>query len=308
MKKKLLSLLLAAVMALAVLPALAEADALTLTDMLGRTVTLAGPATRVVVLMPSDCEILYAIGAGDAVVGRGTYCNYPAEAADIPEVNSGNETNLEQILALEPQVVVMTKMAQTEEQVAALENAGVAVLITDAQSIADTYDCITLLGALTGKTEGAAAVIADMQARLAAVAEQAQAAGKTVYFETTPLEYGWGLWSAGSGTFMDEIGQLCGLTNIFADQEGWPMVSEEEVIAADPDYIVTIEMYYGEGPTPVEVIASREGWKGMQAIRNGAIFNADNDQITRPGPRLADAAEALLQFVLDLDAAQEPAA
>ena len=172
MKKKLLSLLLAAVMALAVLPALAEADALTLTDMLGRTVTLAGPATRVVVLMPSDCEILYAIGAGDAVVGRGTYCNYPAEVADIPEVNSGNETNLEQILALEPQVVVMTKMAQTEEQVAALENAGVAVLITDAQSIADTYDCITLLGALTGKTEGAAAVIADMQARLAAVAER----------------------------------------------------------------------------------------------------------------------------------------
>jgi len=195
MKKKLLSLLLAAVMALAVLPALAEADALTLTDMLGRTVTLAGPATRVVVLIPSDCEILYAIGAGDAVVGRGTYCNYPAEVADIPEVNSGNETNLEQILALEPQVVIMATMAQTVDQVEALEKAGVKVIVSDAQNLEGVYTAISMIGQITGKTAEAEALNQQMKDTFDGIRAKAENTGKTVYFEVSPLE--WGLWAGG---------------------------------------------------------------------------------------------------------------
>jgi len=307
MTKKIVSLLLCALLCAACLPVLAD-DALTLTDMAGREVKLDAPADRIVVLMPSDCEILFAIDAGSAVVGRGEYCNYPETVNDIPVVNSGAETNLEEILALQPQVVVMTKMAQTEEQIAALENAGVRVFVTDAQTIADTYDCIALLGRLTGKTAEAEDVIADMQTRLAAVAAKAENTGKTIYFETTPLEYGWGLWSAGKGTFMDEIAQLCGLTNIFAEVEGWPMVSEEDVIAANPDYIATIDSTGMNGKSPVEVITSREAWKDIAAVQNGDVFMADNDQFTRPAPRLADAAEALYEFVYGAEEAEVPAA
>ena len=308
MTKKIVSLLLCALLCACCLPAMAEGG-VTLTDMAGREVTLDAPATRIVVLMPSDCEILYAIGAGETVVGRGEYCNYPEAVFALPVVNSGSETNLEEILALAPQVVVMTKMAQSEEQVAALENAGVRVLVTDAQTIADTYDCIRLLGELTGKEAEAEAVIADMQTRLATVAEKAENTGKTIYFETTPLEYGWGLWSAGKGTFMDEIATICGLTNIFAEVEGWPMVSEEEVIAANPDYIATIDSYGMNGLDPIGVITSREAWQGMDAVVNGNVFMADNDMFTRPAPRLADAAEALYEFVYGAEEeAEEPAA
>ena len=91
-----------------------EAAGVTVTDMTGREITLDAPATRVVALSASDCEIIYALGAGELLVGRGEYCDYPAEVLEVPAVQSGAETNIEQIIALEPQVLFMTKMAQTE--------------------------------------------------------------------------------------------------------------------------------------------------------------------------------------------------
>ena len=93
--------------------------------MAGREVKLDGPVTQVVALFPSDCEILYAIGAGETLVGRGEYCDYPQEVLDVPAVQSGANTNIEQIISLNPQVVLMSTMDQTEEQVAALEAAGI---------------------------------------------------------------------------------------------------------------------------------------------------------------------------------------
>ena len=122
-----------------------------------------------------------AIGAGGAVVGCGTFCNYPAEVSEIAKVGSGNEMNVEQILALEPDLVVMTKMGHTEEQVAALEEKGLPVLVTDAQTIADTYECLKLLGQVTGREAEAEAVAAGMQERLEAVAAKVQESGLTVY-------------------------------------------------------------------------------------------------------------------------------
>ena len=111
----------------------------------------------------------------------------------------------------------------------------------------------------------------------------------------SPLE--WGLWTAGKGTFMDELAALCGLTNAFSDVEGWAQISEEQVLQRNPDYIVTVTMYYGEGPTPQEEIMSRAGWQDVTAVAQNQVFQADNDRMTRPGPRLMDAAQALYDFV-----------
>ena len=213
----------------------------------------------------------------------------------MPAVQSGADTNLEQIIALEPQVVIMAKMAQTEEQVAALEEAGIRVVVSDAQDIEGVYTAIRLIGALVGRNDEAEAMVADMQSAFADIAAKSENTGKTVYFEVSPLQ--WGLWTAGKGTFMDELATLCGLTNAFADVEGWAEISEEQVLERDPDYIVTISMYYGEGPTPVEEIKSRAGWEGLKAVQNDAILNADSNEISRPGPRLKDAAETLYTFV-----------
>lgn len=294
MSRKLVSLLLCLALCLCALPVLAE-DGVTVADMKGREITLDAPAARIVALSPSDCEILYALGAEDTLVGRGQYCDYPEAVLEIPAVNSGAETNLEQILALNPQVVVMTAMAQTTEQVEALEKAGVKVVVSDAQDIAGTYEAIALLGKLVSKEAEADALITQMKDAFAAIAEKAENTGKTVYFEVSPLEYG--LWTAGKNTFMDELATICGLENAFADVEGWQGVSQEQVLARDPDYIVTISMYFGEGPTPVEEILGRKGWEGLKAVKNQQVFNADSNAMSRPAPRLVDAAQALFDFV-----------
>lgn len=305
MTRKLVSLFLAAALLAAFVPAMAESG-LTVTDMTGREIALDGPASKIVALTASDVEIIYALGAGDLLVGRGEYCDYPAEVLDKPVVKSGAETNLEEILALQPDVVIMATMAQTEDQVNALEQAGVRVIVSDAQNLDGVYQAINLIGAITGKTEEAATLVKQMQDTFAAVKAKSQDTGKTVYFEVSPLEYG--LWAAGNGTFMNELASICGLTNAFADVEGWGEISEEQVFAKDPDYIVTTSMYWGEGPTPVEEIRGRAGWDQLKAVKNNQIFNADSNAITRPGPRLMDAVQALYDFVYGAEAEEAPAA
>ena len=275
--------------------AAAPACALTVTDMHGRTVEIAEPVSRVVALNPADCEILYALGCGELLVGRGEYCDYPAEVMDIPSVQTGYETNVEQIIALAPQLLIMNDMAQTTEQVQALESAGIAVLVSDTTDIADAYEVIRMIGSAVSREAEAEAVIADMLARFDAVAAASSDTGKTVYFEISPLEYG--LWTAGQGTFMDEIASICGLTNAFADVQGWSEVSEEQVIARAPDYIVTTTVSYDPEVTAEQEIMARAGWQDVPAVRDAAVFCADNSAITRPGPRLADAAEALMAMV-----------
>ena len=284
-------------------PAAAIAEAteapagLTVTDMTGRVITLAEPATRIVALSAADCEVLYAVGAGNQLVGRGEYCDYPADVLDVPAVQSGMETNIEQIIALDPQVLLMSAMAQTEEQIAQLEAAGIQVVVSDAQNIEGVYTAINMIGVLTGHETEARNIVENMKSTFSdIIARAGELEGKSIYFEVSPLQYG--LWTAGSGTFMDEIATMLGLTNIFASATGWAEVSEEQVLEANPDIIVTIAMYFGEGQTPAEEILARAGWQDVTAVKNGDILNLPNNELSRPGPRIADGAKALFDFVL----------
>ena len=320
--KKLLALLLALVMTLSLAACTSGSNepaeepagepegsgeaAITITDMTGREITLDEPATRVVALSAADCEVLYAVGAGDTLVGRGEYCDYPAEVLEVPSVQSGYDTNIEQIIALEPQVLLMSSMAQTEEQVAQLEEAGIKVVVSDAQDIEGVYTAVEMIGKLMGKEKEAEQVIIGMQLAFADLANSTAGRGKTVYFEVSPLEYG--LWTAGKGTFMNEIAEMLGMKNIFDDVEGWAEISEEQVIERNPDYIVTITMYFGEGPTPVEEIMSRTGWENVTAVKNGAILNLVNNELSRPTPRLKDGAILLNNFVVEHESELAPAA
>ena len=306
MSKKLVSLLLVFLMVFCTAASMAEGSAITVTDMHGREITLTEPATRIVVMQPSDCEILCAIGCEDTIVGRGQYVDYPASVLEVPVVQSGAETNVEEILALNPQVVLMNDMGQSEEQVKQLEENGVKVVVSSATDIDGVYYAIRMIGKLMGKDENAEAVITDMQATFEEISANSKNEGKTVYFEVSPLQ--WGLWTAGKGTFMDELAEICGLTNAFADLNDWASISEEQVLERDPDYIVTITMYYGEGPTPVEEIKGREGWAELKAVKNDDILNAESNAISRPGPRLKDAAIELYNFINGIKAEEEPAA
>ena len=299
MSKKLVSLLLALLMLCGAV-SLADGAAVEAVDMHGRTVTLSEPAARVVVMQPSDCEILCALGCEDAIVGRGQYVDYPESVLALPVVQTGENTNVEEILALNPQLVLMNDMAQSEEQVKQLEANGVQVAVSKAEDIEGVYYAIRMVGTLMGKEAEAEALVADMEGTFESIRAASPKEGKTIYFEVSPLQ--WGLWTAGSGTFMQELGEICGLENAFADVAGWAAISEEQVLERDPDYIVTIMMDYGDGPSPVEEILGREGWNELKAVKNGNVLNVESNSISRPGPRLKDAAVELFNFLQEAEA------
>lgn len=269
---------------------------ITVTDMTGRVTTLDKPAEKIVAVTASDCEILYALGAGNTVVGRGEYCDYPEEVSAVTSVQSGSDTNIEQIVALKPDVVIMSTMAQTAEQITSLENAGLKVIVSEAKNIDDVYSTITMIGSVVGKNDEAKVIIDSMKKTFDDIKAKVQSDGsKTIYFEISPLEYG--LWASGSGTFMDEISTMLGLKNTFNDLESWVQVSEEQVIMRNPDFIVTTTMSYEGSQNPIDEVMGRKGWGDITAIKTGNVYNADSNAITRPGPRLAEAATALYNFV-----------
>lgn len=269
------------------------------TDMAGETVILKEIPRRILALSPSDCEILWAIGAGEQVIGRGSDCDWPQEILELPAVVSGANMNLEQVIAMDPDVVLMSRITQTQAQEDALEAAGITVIYSDAHDNNETmegvYSAMAMLGSVTGREAEAQKLIEDTKNLFAQLQENIpQGSEKTVYFEVSPLEYG--LWTAGPGTFMHEIADSLGVENIFSDLEGWCEVSEEQVLARNPDYIVSVTMFYGDGPSPEEEICSRNGWEAITAVKNGAVMNFGNNELTRPGPRLAEGAQILFDF------------
>lgn len=273
-----------------------KAGTRTVTDVTGHTLEVPENLERVVVLSAGECEIVYALGCGDLVVGRGEYCNYPEEVEKVTAIQSGSETNIEQIIALNPQLVIMSEMDQDMEQVTALEKAGIPVCMNRGSDIEGAYASIRKFGEVLGCEENAEKLVTGMQDTFADLQEKVKGKeGASVYFEVSPLEYG--LWTSGNNTYMNEIAEMLGLKNVFDDVEGWAEISEEQVIERNPDYIVTITMYFGEGQTPEEEILGRKAWQDMTAIKEGHVYNANSDQISRPGPRLADAAQMLYDFV-----------
>jgi iron complex transport system substrate-binding protein len=183
-----------------------------------------------------------------------------------------------------------------------LEGLGIKCVTTHAQSIEEVYVNIELLGKVVGKDSEAKTLIEQMKKDFAEVSQKAKDAGadgsKTIYFEVTPLVYG--LWTAGSETFMNEIAEILGVTNIFADVPGWAQISEEQVLERNPDYIVSSSMYLGENDLePVAEIKSRSGWNDVKAVLNDGVTHADSDEITRPGPRLTIAAKSLYSFIYE---------
>ena len=288
--KTLLVLLLAFFMALPVTHSYAEE--MTIKDMTEREVKLEGPVEKIVAVTPSDAEILYEIGAGDKLIGRGSFVNYPEQVMDLKDVGSGDKTNVEEIIALQPDLVLMGKMALAEDAVKQLEDAGIPVFITDANTIEQVYQNIDLLGQLTEKEDEAAKLVQEMKDVFAEYTEKSKDKKTAkIYYEISPLEFG--LWGAGKNTFMDEIGRMLNVENVFGDVNGWKELSEEQVLERNPQVIVTTSMPMEGAPTPIEEILERKGWEELDAIKNKQVYQVNSDEFTRPGPRLMNAIKVL---------------
>jgi len=268
---------------------------LTITDSLDRQITLKELPQRVVSLAPSLTEILFAVGAGDQVVGVTEYCNYPAEAESREQVGafSAKTISVEKIVALKPGLVLASGPIH-EPVIEALENVGVVVVSVDPATLDEVYEDIELVGRMTGHPEAAAQTVAEMKSRIGevvAVVETIPRAERVTVF--------WQIWdeplmTAGPDTFPGQMIALAGGINIFAElSEDWPTVSVEEVLKRNPAVIVGPDTH-GDKLTP-EVVGGRPGWDQIDAVRNKRIHLIDGDIVSRPGPRLADALIAVAQ-------------
>lgn len=165
---------------------------LELTDLSGRTVKLDKPASRIAALSASDCEVLCAIGAKDAIIARGTYCDYPAEISSIRDVGSGNLTSTEELVAMKPDVVLMSKTGFTLDQVNAMESTGLKTLVNEANTFEDTYRYIELLAKLTAHEEEGIKLIADMKNSVQGFRDNTKGKDqKAVYFQLCLPEHGY---------------------------------------------------------------------------------------------------------------------
>lgn len=271
-------------------------EAQVLIDSRGVAVTFDKTPETIVSLMPSNTEILFALGCGDRIIAVSEYCNYPDETSNMQKLPSGEKLNIESIIAMSPDVAIIGNMTAMEDQVNQLEQAGVNVVVTEANNLSETYGIIEMLGTVTGKEKEALTIVKDMKNGFEKIRKNSEDKNSPkVYVEVSPLEYG--LWSCGKDTFIQELIDITGCKNIFDDIEGWAAVSEEQVIARNPDIILTTSSPLTGIEDPVGEILSRENWSGIEGVKNNKVVMLDSDMISRPGPRLLDAANELMKAI-----------
>ena len=262
-------------------------EGILLVDDYGRTIKLDNVPERIVSVAPTPTEILFAVGAGDLVVGVDDYSDYPAEAANLTKVGSYT-LSTEVIIGLQPDLVVSSDLVPLA-QLELLEDRGIPFVILATRTLDDVMKDIRLVGILTGHVEEANELADDLEDRIEAVEAKTLADGVVkprVYVEYYPY------WTYGPGSFGDDLIALAGGINIAENTSSeYPMVTSEFVIAQDPEIIVYTIGYMTT--TTAEEIASRPGWDGISAVTGGCIYSMDDNLVSRYGPRIVDGLEQL---------------
>ncbi len=273
-----------------------------LVDDLGYSLTLTSPPERIVSLAPSNTEILFAVGAGDKVVGVTDFCNYPfdfttwIEAGNMTSIGNYYGPSTEPIVALNPDLVLAT--TGSEDAAENLRELGYNVLIIEPRNLTFVLRDILLVGRATNNYDQAVALESEIRQRIDAVTNKASEAITTpkVYHEV------WNdpIMSAGPGTFIDELITLAGGQNIFDDAvSSWPTVSSEAIIDKNPDVMIFPDMYMGRANfyETIEAVKNRDGWDLISAVQNDNIFEINADIISRSGPRLVDSLEIMAKMI-----------
>lgn len=271
------------------------AGPLSLTDDLGQTVTIEGAVERIVSLAPSNTEIAFALGLGERLVGVTDFCDYPPAALEIESIG-GIEPNLEQIVALSPDLVLAIGGDPEPAIIAQLRELGLVVLVLQPTDLEGLYHDIGLVGEATGTQEQAAELVATMRERVAAVTALTDEVTERplVFYELDGSDAS-RPWTAGPGSWHDQFIQLAGGTNLAGAQgSAWVQISAEEIIARDPDIIILGDAAWGVTP---EQVAERPGWEVIAAVGQGRVHPIDDNLISRPGPRVVDGIEQLARLI-----------
>jgi iron complex transport system substrate-binding protein len=265
------------------------------TDQLGRLIQLDEVPQRIVSLAPSNTEILFALGLGDRVVGVTEYCDYPPEAEGKPSVGGFSTPNIEEVVALSPDLVLATSIH--EKSIPQLEDRGLTVFALNPKTLDEVLESITLVGEISGKDEEASTLVAEMRDRIEAVTDETanlpESQRLTVFYVTwhDPLK------TAGSGTRHDELIAKAGGINVAGELTGYADISLEAVLEANPQVIIAgVGMGSGEDLT-LQFVNTEPRLENVDARINNRVYSIDVDLAGRPGPRIVDALEQFAEFI-----------
>jgi iron complex transport system substrate-binding protein len=267
----------------------------TVTDDLGRKVSLKAEPERIVSLAPSNTEILFYLGLGDRVVGDTTYCDYPEEAKLCPKVGGFEDPSLEKIVALKPDLVLATDMHQHLLQ--GLEDAGLNILVLNPHTLEEIFADIQLVGKAAGVADKADDLTRRLKDRVAAVSQKTARVPEnqrpTVYYEMWYQP----LISIGRDSLIAQMIELAGGKNITDDcSEPYPQLSEEVIIDKDPEVMFNSYGHDNKVITTDE-IAARKGWKEVACVKTDRIYTIDSDLLTLSGPRIVEGLEKMAEFL-----------
>ncbi|HYO90934.1 MAG TPA: cobalamin-binding protein [Pyrinomonadaceae bacterium] len=261
------------------------------TDEAGRRVSVPLRVERIVTLAPNLTEIVYVVGAGNRLVGNTTYCNYPAEAMRVTKIGDTMQPNIERIVALRPQLVLVSTASQLEAFTRQLNEQGIAVYVTDPRSLEDVFRSIKSLGELLNEAERAEQVVNDLRARASAV----EAAVKTsspvkVFYQVSAAP----LYTIGREAFLTDLIRRAGGQSVTADVPGaFPRYSDEAALATQPEAIIlSVDSSMDEGNAkPAPSLAK------SPAVTSGRVYGINGDLLSRPGPRLVEGLEQMARVL-----------
>jgi iron complex transport system substrate-binding protein len=270
----------------------------TLKDALDEEIVIEDKPEKIISLIPSNTEIVYELGNGEAIVGVTDFDNYPEEAMAKEKIG-GMEFNIEKMISLQPDLILAHESTADSAKAGLqqLKDAGIAVVVVnDAQSFEQVYESIQMIGNAIGEAEKANELVDSMKNKLADLKKQAEAIKeekrKSVFVEVSPAPE---VYTAGKNTFIDEMLAMIGAENAAGDMEGWAKVDSEAIVERNPDVVVTTYGYYSE--KPVEQVLARQGWENVKAVKDQQVFDVHSDLVTRSGPRLAEGAEELAKAI-----------
>lgn len=264
-----------------------------ITDIKGRQITFDKVPERIISLSPANTEILYAVGAGDKVVGVTSFCDYPAEVLDVEKIGTFEGPNLELIQKLMPDVVLAGGYIQ-EDLITSLEQLNIPVVSTEATDFNSIFDSITLVGKVSGNDEKAAEVVKGMKDKIAEIQDKVKGkTPKSVFYVvwTDPLS------TAGSGTFINDVIKAAGGINTAEKVQYWAKYSIEELVKDNPEYLLSSKHATNEGVT-ADFYRDSPLFKNLDSVKNNKIYLMSDDNIvSRPGPRIVQAIEEIAKVL-----------
>lgn len=260
-----------------------DTNARAITDDLGRVIKIPGKIERAVSLAPNLTESIFAVGAGDRLVGVTSYCNYPAEAQNIPKVGDTISPNMETIIALKPQIVFVSTASQIETFTKTLENQNIAVYVTNPTNLDGVISNLKHFGDILGTTAQAEKLINDLQKRITNVESNVKDTNQTKVFVQISKEP---LFTIGADSFLTEILERAGGVSVTKTvPTAYPKLSKETALALNPEAIILSDSE--DNKEPNEVFAN------SPAVKNGRIYKVNADLLSRPAPRIVDALEQI---------------